>query len=294
MQLNEETQNLLREIGLEYIETVADRRDTLVLRVSRGDERMILKLHSDGESEESKSKARLLAREAEILSQIPHLTNRLYVGNGENGGKRWLLIRDIDGQEVHLVAKHIRESIADRNERILRLLTFLLKVSSFYDALYKSGYLHSDVQPAHTYLEQGEITVIDWGLAKKVDESNPLYKGGFIYYVAPEIAIQMRSGESPIDYTPQAEVYALGATLFMFYTGSLGLDFGVPKAQLKNTPMEQKLQRVVENRILSFEEVGADPHPALEALLRKSLSTNPKERFETPSELHQHLLGLRG
>ena len=292
MQLNEETQELLDEIGLEYIETIADRRDTLVLKVSRGDERTVLKLHSDGEREESKSKARLLAREAEILLQIPHLTNHLYVGHGGSDGKRWLLIRDIDGQEVHQAAEHIRGGITDRDEKDARLITLLLKVSGFYDALYKGGYLHGDVQPAHTYLEQDEITVIDWGLARKTDESNPLYKGGFIYFVAPEIATRMRSSESPIDYTPCAEVYALGATLFMFYAGSLALDFGIPKAQLQATPMEQKLQRVMENRIFSFEEVGADPYSALETLLRKSLSTDPKERFENPSELHQHLVGL--
>lgn len=291
MRLNEETQKLLGEIGLEYIETILDRRGTLALRVSQGGKRVVLKLQSEDGSEDARHKAKLLVRETEILSQIPHLTSRLYVGHGESQGKRWLLLREVDGQEVHQAAKHIRESITDRDERGSRLLTLLLKVSSFYDALYKSGYLHGDVQPAHTYLEQGEITVIDWGLARKVDGSNPLYKGGFIYFVAPEIAARMRSGESPIDYTPYAEVYALGATLFMFYTGSLALDFGIPKAQLRETPMEQKLQRVVENRIFSFEEVGADPHPALEVLLRKSLSTNPKERFETPSELHRTLLG---
>ncbi len=294
MQLNEGTQKLLDEIGLEYIETILDRRGTLALRVSQDGKHAVLKLQSEDGSEDARHKAKLLVREGETLSQIPHLTNHLYVGHGESKGKHWLLLREVDGQEVHQIAKHIRESITDQNERGSRLMELLLKVSNFYDVLYKSGYLHGDVQPAHTYLEQGEITVVDWGLARKADESNPLYKGGFIYFVAPEIATRMRSSESPIDYTPRAEVYALGATLFMFYTGSLALDFGIPKAQLRETPMEQKLQRVMENRIFSFEEVGADSHSALEALLRKSLSTNPEERFENPSELHQHLVELGG
>ncbi len=292
MQLNNETEKLLGEIGVEYLETIADRRDTLVLKVVRGGKHMILKLHSDGESEESKSKAKLLGREAEILSQIPYLTNHLYVGHGKSDGKHWLLIREIDGQEVHQAAKHYRESISNQEERTSHIMALLLKVSSFYDALYAGGYLHGDVQPAHTYLERDEITVIDWGLARKIDEPNLLYKGGFIYFVAPEIAGQMRSSGLPVEYTPRAEVYALGATLFMFYTGSLALDFGIPKADLRKAPMEQKLQRVIENRIFSFKDVGADPHPALEELLRKSLSTDPAERFETPSVFHRYLLGL--
>jgi len=292
MQLNEETQKLLDKIGLECIETIADRRDTLALKVARDGRNMVLKLASIGESEESKSKTRLLIHEADVLSQIPQFTDGLYVGHGEDNGRHWLLVREIDGEEVHQAAKRIRETTPDQKERVSQLVELILKVSGFYNALYQGGYLHGDVQPAHTYLERGKITVIDWGLARKVGESNHLYKGGFIYFVAPEIAARMRSGESPIEYSARAEVYALGATLFMFYTGSLALDFGVPKAQLRETPMEQKLQRVVENRIFSFEEVGADSQPSLEALLRKSLSTDSAERFENPSALHQHLREL--
>ena len=292
MQPSNEIRKLLNEIGLEYIETILDRRGTLALRVSCDGKKAILKLQSEDGGEESNHKARLLLREANILSQIPHLTSQLYMDHGSSNGRHWLLIREIDGQEVHQVAKETRENIADSKEKITYLLGFLRRVSGFYDALYTGGYLHGDVQPAHTYLERDEIAVIDWGLARKIDEPNSLYKGGFIYFVAPEIAGRMRLGDTTISYTPRAEVYALGATLFMFYTGNLALDFGIPKANLREAPMEQKLQRVVENRIFSFEEVGADPHPALEVLLRKSLSTDPEERFETPSILHQHLLEL--
>lgn len=294
MQTSNETQQLLDELGLELVETILDRRGTLALRVSRDDQHLVLKLQSEDGSEESSHKAKLLVREGEILSQIPQLTNRLYVGHGEASGRRWLLIREINGQEVHQAAKQVRETVSDKKERTRQLMRLLLKVSAFYDALYAGGYLHGDAQAAHTYLEHGEITVIDWGLARKVNEQNPLYKGGFIYFIAPEIAASMRAGEKIIDYTTRAEVYALGATLYMFYAGHLGLDFGIPKENLRQAPMDQKLARVMENRIFSFEEIGTDPYPELEALLRKSLSTDPEHRFENPSVLHQHLSELGG
>jgi serine/threonine protein kinase len=294
MQLNKETQKLLAEIGLEYIETILDRRGTLALRVlkSKSGKRAVLKLQSEDGSEEARHKAKLLVREAEMLSQAPELTNHLYVGHGESQGKYWLLLREVGGEKIHQAAKQIQETVIDQKKRISQLVELLLKVSSFYDALYHGGYLHGDVQPGHTYLEHNKATIIDWGLARKVDERNPLYRGGFVYFVAPEIAAGMHSGKSPIAYSPHAEVYAIGATLYMLYTGHLALDFGVPQAQLREIPMKQKLQHVVENRISSFEEVGADSHPPLEALMRKSLSTNPAERFDNPSSLHQHLREL--
>lgn len=265
-------EEFLEAIGLTYVETIADRRDTLVLRVLRSGKKMVLKFHDKS----SVDKGQLLIQEAEILSTVPHLTNQLYVAHGTSQGVNWLLIREIE-------VNHIE----GKNE-----IDLLRKVSGFYDLLYQGGYLHGDVQPAHTFLERDQITVIDWGMARKINESNPLYKGGFIYFVAPEIARSMKSGDSIIDYTTHAEVYALGATLFMFYTGSLAIDFGASKEKLKEVSMEQKLKCAIGNRILTFKEVGADPFPELEAILRKSLSTDPMKRFESPSELHQHLLKL--
>jgi serine/threonine protein kinase len=292
MELNEGTQTLLNEIGLAYIETIADRRDTLVLRVSRGGKKMILKLHSEGGSKESESKAKLLMREANILEAIPQLTNNLFVDRGTSNGRQWLLIREIDGREIYQAAKHARESIVGQKDQIAFLMGLVKKVSGFYDTLYAGGYLHGDVQPAHTYLERDWITVIDWGLARKINEPNPLYKGGLVYYVAPEIARQMAAGDAGIDYGSRSEVYAIGSTLFMIYTGSLAVDFGMPKADLRNAPMDQKLQRAIGNHIFSFKETGAHPHSDLEAILRKSLSTNPEDRFADPSLLHERLMAL--
>lgn len=292
MPLDEKTQQFLKDLGLDHVETIADRRNTLALKVVRDGVHMVLKLAVTDGSKESEHKAQLLLHEADVLSQIPDLTNNLYVDHGESNGRHWLLIREIEGDEVHQATKQIRDLSVPQDEKTSRLLDVMLKVSSFYDKLYAGGYLHGDVQPAHTYLEDSEITVIDWGLSKKVGESNPSYKGGFIYYVAPEIATRMLLKEVGIDYTPRSEVYALGATLYLFFTGSIALDFGVEKSEFKNVPIEEKLGRVVENRIFSFEEVGAYGHSALEAFLKKALATDPEDRFANPSEMYQEFSAL--
>jgi len=293
MQLKVELHELLNKLGLKYTGTIADRRGTIVLRVTRDGAPLILKLHSDSEDEDSRRKEKLLIRESEILTQIPQLTNRLYVEHGTNNKTHWLLIREIDGQLVHLVAKKARETISDQKELTSYLIELLLKVSAFYSTLYCGGYLHGDVQPAHTYLEHGQITIIDWGLSSKLSKPDPMYNGGFIYYVAPEIALQMQLKDAIIKYTPQAEVYALGAVLFMIYTGSLALNFDVAMADIQNVSMENKLRKVIENSIFTFRELKAEPYPSLEECLRRCLSTKPMDRFESPSVLYSHLLELK-
>lgn len=292
MELTTQLQTVLDDIGLTYVETLADRRGSLALAVTRGDEPLVLKLHNSEETEEARGKARLLERESEILAGIPQLTRNLYVDHGVTGQQVWLLIRDVGREEAHQVAKAIRQENVDPAARRALLQELLVQVSEFYRDLFDGGYLHGDIQPAHTYLEDGQIAVIDWGLARTIEEPNPLYKGGFVYFVAPEIAEQMPYAGNKVEYSTAAEVYALGATLFLLYTGSMTLDFGAPKAELKSVPMEHKLERVRGNDLLSFESVGADAYPELEELLRTSLSTDPTKRFANPIELHQQLSGL--
>lgn len=284
---------LLKEIGVKYVDTIAERRGSLVVNVRRGRERLVLKLHVDGEGEVASRKVELLAHEGKFLSDIPHLTNDLYVDRGRVKANNWLLMRVIDGVELNQTMKNIRDTSDRSGNTDNQLFAHLLSVSAFYDDLYKAGYLHGDVQPAHIYLEHNKVTVIDWGLARKIDEPNSLYKGGFIYFVAPEVAEQMLEKSINITYSPCAEVYGIGATMFLLYTGHLALYFGAPKSELKDVPIEQKLGCVIRNRINEFSYLGVRSNDSIEDFLRKSLSTNPKDRFSNPSEMHDALVSLK-
>lgn len=292
-ELDKNSRELISDLQIKVVEVIADRRSTLVLKVIRGTQQMILKLAREPKEKEEDvhRKEQLLKRESVILSQIPELTNHLYVDHGSLNQRPWLLLRDVVGVEAYQKAKKIRKSVEDEVDVKDKLSELLLKVSGFYSDLYENGYLHGDVQAAHTYLEKGNITVIDWGLAKKVGEENPLYKGGFIYFVAPEIAQHMRNDHKneSVDYNPRTEVYAIGTTLFMLYAGHLAMDFGVPKSKLRKISIEEKLDRVIKNNIFTFDDLEVSKYPELEDILRKSLSTQPGDRFANPSMLDASL-----
>lgn len=283
---------LTSKLNLEVTDVIADRRSTLALRVQGQDKQMVLKLvNSDDEDGSQLRKKNMLQNEAKVLSQIPELTNHLYVDYGDDSEYgTWLLLRSVDGGEAYAATKEIRNQKPQNNKP---LIDIVLEVSRFYNELFQNGYLHGDVQPAHTYLEDGKATIIDWGLSKKVGEDNPLYKGGFVYFVAPEVATHMISGdEDIIEYNAKTEVYSLGATLYMLYAGHLPVDFGASGKGLRKKSLDEKLEKVCENQILSFSDVGAAPFPGLEELLLKSLSGNPNNRFSDPAEFHSHLVQL--
>lgn len=277
-------------------EVVADRRGSLVLKATLNRKPVVLKTHSLEGTPESIYKARLLVNEGETLSQMGHLTNDLYIAHGECDGRVWLLTRDLSGCEVSHVAHEVRRSAGDSAERSGHLMELLLAISQFYSTLYAGGYMHGDVQPGHIYLEgdksrADKVTVIDWGLSAPVNQRNSLYRGGFVYFIAPEIAEKML-GKEGVAYTAAAEVYALGATLFSLFTGYVAVNFGVSEKALQSLSLSDKLIAVTKNRIRSFSEVSVSQHAPLEALLQTSLATNPQRRFKDPIDFHDHLSAL--
>ncbi|MVO83972.1 protein kinase [Streptomyces sp. p1417] len=89
--------------------------------------------------------------------------------------------------------------------------------------LHDKGYVHGDVQPAHFILGDGpgRAALIDLALvrgAKVPARFDFPYRGCLVHYEAPEIARRvLESGEAAP--TREADVYGLGAALFMAATG---------------------------------------------------------------------------
>ncbi|MFI1101010.1 protein kinase [Streptomyces melanogenes] len=89
--------------------------------------------------------------------------------------------------------------------------------------LHDKGLAHGDVQPAHLILdaEPTRATLIDLALARGVQVPEPFdfpYRGCLVHYESPEISRRVLEDGEAVP-TREADVYALGATLFMAATG---------------------------------------------------------------------------
>jgi tetratricopeptide (TPR) repeat protein len=91
----------------------------------------------------------------------------------------------------------------------LRVFIQLAEAVSFAHA---RGVLHLDVKPSNVRVgEYGEVFLMDWGLARKLDESSaPL--GGTPPYMAPELLEGLKPNEA-------ADVYSLGVVLYRMLSG---------------------------------------------------------------------------
>ncbi|MFJ2056300.1 protein kinase [Streptomyces sp. NPDC087908] len=152
------------------------------------------------------------AREAAILRQLTH--ERIFSGEWEHG--TWAAQPWRRGDSLHDRWASCRSGEAEPD------LGEALSCALALSALHGRGWAHGDVQPAHFLLgEPGGASLIDLGLSS----GGPVprvydfpYRGCLVHYEAPEISAGVL-GSGTVTPTREADVYALGAALFISATG---------------------------------------------------------------------------
>ncbi|MFG0286717.1 MAG: protein kinase, partial [Rhodopirellula sp. JB044] len=154
-------------------------------------------------------------------------------------------------------------------------LDILIKVADAIGFAHTRGVVHRDIKPENVMLgDFGVVMVMDWGIAlakpefEKLDSITPATRlGGTPSMMAPEMAI------GPVDNIgPAADIYLLGATLFMVITGQ-------PPHHAAN--VSQCLRAVANNDIRDY-----DPkhNGELMNIALKAMAADPKDRYADTTE----------
>jgi serine/threonine protein kinase len=158
-------------------------------------------------------------------------------------------------------------------------LKVIIDVLSILEFAHGKGIYHRDIKPSNIMVDKtGQVKIIDFGIAKGESDQSLTMVGtacGTPAYMAPEQF-------TPTEDTNYAlvDVYAAGTTLFYLVTGKLPFEgdneFALRDAKLFNEPVKPRSL----NQGISRE---------LESLVLKSLSKEPKDRFQSISEMRQAL-----
>jgi serine/threonine protein kinase len=141
-----------------------------------------------------------------------------------------------------------------------------------------SGIIHRDLKPANMLLDtNGRLKITDFGIVKVLGEQTPLamtqsgFHPGTVEYMSPEQLLGLQ-----ID--GRSDIYSLGVTFYEMLTGRLpfersstGSDWDVRKGHIEIEPP-------------SLLALRSDVHPALAAIMVRSLQKSPNERFQTAAE----------
>ncbi|MDY7225071.1 bifunctional serine/threonine-protein kinase/formylglycine-generating enzyme family protein [Hyalangium rubrum] len=208
--------------------------------------------------------------EARAIARLQHPNVVTLFRVGEVGGHPYLVSEYLVGQSLANLPLPLPW------RRVLRLGQGLARGLA---AAHRQGVLHRDLKPSNVFLtEEGEVKLLDFGLAELVDASAPVgpsgaRAAGTPRYMAPEL---FHGGAA----TPQSDLYALGLVLYELCTGTL--------------PPIGETERQVPGSSPSFTAAVPDVDLDFAALVERCLAVDPSVRFISADALGAELERLGG
>ncbi len=221
------------------------------------DQHVALKLYTQPIADAS-----LVARfkqELMLCRQITHRNVIRVYDIGTHEGRKFLTMELLSGGSL-------RSMFGQTDQRTM--FAHLLQLTEALSEVHRRGVVHRDVKPANVFVtEEGVVKLMDFGLAKRVEQTEGLTASGFIAgspgYMAPEQVTSFGT------VTAAADLYALGVILYEVLTGM--------------RPFRDKdANRVIHLQFTTTpqppSELQAMPHPALEPLVLELLEREPERR----------------
>jgi len=219
-------------------------------------------------------------REQEIGQELDH-PGVVKTYAGEDPSRLYMVVEWVEGRLLRAILNE------ERRLPIERATDFALQILDALDTMHKHGVVHRDLKPENIMVDEADrIKLIDFGIAMREDarritfvEMSPTL--GTPDYIAPEQVKGQRGDQ-------RSDIYSLGVMLYEMLTGEPPYTGSNPLA-------------VMNERLLHDPEpVGRkrkDVSPQLEEILKRALEREPRNRYQTASEMaweleHQEQVGV--
>ncbi len=208
------------------------------------------------------------AKNGQLLNH-PNIVRTLTVGQDRATHKHYLVLEFVDGPSIHqLLDRFGKLSVGDA-------VHIVLDVARALEYAHSRNIVHRDIKPDNVLVTQsGVAKLADLGLAKRTDEASHLTatKQGFgtPHYMPYEQAMNAKYADG------RSDVYALGATLYHLVTGA------VPFAGVNHLEVVEKKNEGV---YAPASELNPEVPRELDVILAKMLARQPRDRYQTASEL---------
>jgi serine/threonine protein kinase len=234
-------------------------------------------------------------REARVTANIAHPgTVPVYEMGRDRQGALFFTMKCLHGRDLRLILEDLHQQVPEVEESfpLPRLVDILIQVCQTVAYANACGVIHRDLKPANILVgEFGEVTVLDWGLAKVRGEelaedemkmpsvnlalTQPGRRYGTPLYMAPEQA-------KGADVDDRVDVYNAGSVLFEILT---------KRGLVRETDMEDVLRQIVEEPAPRPSEVAPDREipPALDAICLHALEKTPDNRYPSMTALIEDL-----
>lgn len=241
-------------------------------------------------------------REARITGRLEHpgVVPVYELGRDPTSGQPFYVMRYIRGRTLSQVVAvfHRQRRVLGRYDSVelVGLLTAFVSICNTIAYAHSHGIIHRDLKGENVILgEFGEVIVLDWGLAKRMDDdeedttgSDPIAEQdpsrtvmgqviGTLAYMSPEQA----EGRTDL-IGPGTDIFGLGALLYEILTGH-------PPFEGSNVTTVLHLAR--RSEIVPPHDIWSAVPPGLEAICLKAMSRLRADRHFSALELGQEVQG---
>ncbi len=193
--------------------------------------------------------------------------------NTEYGPLPYIVMEYVDGQTLRDIVK--TEGPMDEQ----RAMETMADVCAALDFSHRAGIIHRDVKPANVMITTaGAVKVMDFGIARALSDGQGVTQTAAVIGTAQYLSPEQARGES-VD--ARSDVYAAGTVLYELVTGEPPFTGDSPVA-------------------VAYQHVREDPVPpsqhdsqlssALDAVVLKSMSKNPANRYQSAAEMRSELV----
>src|SRR6266404_1304937 len=226
-------------------------------------------------------------REARAASALSH-PNILTIYEIEQVDEhRFIAAEFVDGETL-------RERLSKGRMKLDELLDVAIQISSALSAAHAAGIVHRDIKPENVMLRRDALVkVLDFGLAKLAEPQTtvttteePTLEW---LYTEPDVVLGTSAYMSPeqtrgLAVDSRTDIWSLGVVLYEMLVGR------VPFAGPTKSDV---IASILEREVPNLPDDASEEVKALTPILRKALSKNKEERYQTAGELLEDLKNLR-
>ena len=251
---------------------------------TRLDRKVALKLLPPGLAADLQAKKRFI-REAKSAATLEHPNICAIYEVGEDNGQSFIAMQLVDGETLASRLGRGPIGLAESMEVGLQTADALLTAHS-------RGIIHRDIKPQNIMItDRGQVKVLDFGLAKRVDEgttdigkaetASMLTEAGLIIGTVPYMSPEQVRGER---LDSRSDIFSFGVVLYEMLTGQ--------------RPFVAKSTAELISAILTSEPAPlqnqSGPLPSrLDLMVRKCLAKEPGDRYQTMDELQAEMIAIR-
>lgn len=233
-----------------------------------------------GASPEFQAQAReQFIAEASVLAQLDHPSLPKVSDYFIENGREYLVMDYVEGEDLESALQRARQPLPE--ESVLLWADQVLDALTYLHTWRSQPIIHRDIKPANLRVNlQSKVKLVDFGLVKLLDPSNPKTKAELRGVGTPAYAPLEQFASSDDHTDARSDIYALGATMYHLLT---------------NLSPPDVHQRLLNPQLLAPpRQLNSQLSENTERVIMRAIEIYPAQRFQSADEMRQALWGSLG